>query len=165
MAPGTNDATSLQVGAGNGKVNDVLNIAGSSDMVSILTDKPETNDSFYLWNFCGPGVWHIYATTAGGFVLDWLHEQMYRDMDAEVKHALIEGLTLESNQREIFAAALADLLQFCKNMVLPGAIIKVTGGIVSPEIMALKTQLFSQYMFEFRQDCALICNTLLALHR
>jgi len=49
--------------------------------------------------------------------------------------------------------------------VLPGAVIKVTGGLVSPEIMALKTRLFPQYKFEVRQDCALIGNVLLALCR
>jgi sugar (pentulose or hexulose) kinase len=82
VALGTNDATAAQIGAGNRMSGDILNICGSSDMVSILTDKPIANDSYYLRCFCLPGLWQIFATTAGGFAIDWFREQFCREMSA-----------------------------------------------------------------------------------
>ncbi|MDR3119748.1 MAG: sugar kinase [Clostridiales bacterium] len=80
VALGTNDAASAQIGAGNGLAGDILNISGSSDMVSILTDKPIVHDKYYLRGFCLPGLWQIYVTTAGGFAVDWFRAQFYRDL-------------------------------------------------------------------------------------
>ena len=50
-------------------------------MVSILIDKPVTNPGYYLRNSALPGIWQIYATTAGGFGIDWFYEQFCREMD------------------------------------------------------------------------------------
>jgi sugar (pentulose or hexulose) kinase len=72
-----------QVGAGNVEPGCIMNTAGSSDMVSILTDRPVVNPHYYLRNSALPGMWQIYATTAGGFALDWFHEQLARDMTKE----------------------------------------------------------------------------------
>ena len=82
VALGTNDAASAQIGAGNRSSGDILNISGSSDMVSILTDKPVVNDKYYTRAFCVPGVWQYYVTTAGGFAVDWFREQFCRELDA-----------------------------------------------------------------------------------
>ena len=82
VALGTNDAAAAQIGAGNRKSGGILNISGSSDMVSILTDKPVVNDKYYTRAFCIPGLWQYYVTTAGGFAVDWFREQFYRDLDA-----------------------------------------------------------------------------------
>jgi sugar (pentulose or hexulose) kinase len=83
VAVGTNDMAAAQVGAGNTEPGCIMNTAGSSDMVSILTDRPVVNPHYYLRNSALPGMWQIYATTAGGFALDWFHEQLARDLTKE----------------------------------------------------------------------------------
>ncbi|MCL2060252.1 MAG: FGGY family carbohydrate kinase [Oscillospiraceae bacterium] len=82
VALGTNDAAAAQLGAGNRASGGVLNISGSSDMVSILTDTPIINDKYYTRAFCLPGLWQFYVTTAGGFAVDWFREQFCRDLSA-----------------------------------------------------------------------------------
>lgn len=83
VAVGTNDVAAAQVGAGNREAGCVMNAAGSSDMVSILTDTPVVNPHYYLRNAAFPGMWQIYATTAGGFALEWFHSQFARDLTSE----------------------------------------------------------------------------------
>jgi len=82
VALGTNDAAAAQIGAGNRSSGDILNISGSSDMVSILTDKPVVDDQYYTRAFCIPGIWQYYVTTAGGFAVDWFREQFCRELSA-----------------------------------------------------------------------------------
>ena len=82
VALGTNDAAVAQLGAGNRVSGGILNISGSSDMVSILTDKPVVNDKYYTRAFCVPGLWQFYVTTAGGFAVDWFREQFCADLTA-----------------------------------------------------------------------------------
>jgi sugar (pentulose or hexulose) kinase len=83
VALGTNDAASAQIGAGNRASGDILNISGSSDMVSILTDKPVVNDKYYTRAFCLPDMWQFYVTTAGGFAVDWFMEQFCRELGGQ----------------------------------------------------------------------------------
>ena len=45
---GTNDATVAHVGAGNTKAGDILDISGSSEIITILSDKPVINSKYYL---------------------------------------------------------------------------------------------------------------------
>lgn len=80
VAVGTNDVAAAQMGAGNSSAGQIMNTAGSSEMVSILTDKPVTNPHYYLRNAALPGLWQIYATTAGGFALDWFYLQFCHEM-------------------------------------------------------------------------------------
>jgi sugar (pentulose or hexulose) kinase len=80
VALGTNDAASAQVGARNTTAGHILNISGSSEMVSILTDTPRIDDRYYLRCAATPGLWQIYATTASGFAIDWFRKEFYRDM-------------------------------------------------------------------------------------
>ena len=83
VAVGTNDMASAQVGAGNTTSGSIMNTAGSSDMVSILTDVPAPDPRYYLRNAALPGLWQIYATTAGGFALDWFHREFCREMSIQ----------------------------------------------------------------------------------
>jgi xylulokinase len=83
VAVGTNDMAAAHVGAGNKEAGWIMDTAGSSDMVSILTDKPLTNPHYYLRNSAIPGLWQIYATTAGGFALDWFYDQFCKDMSQD----------------------------------------------------------------------------------
>jgi sugar (pentulose or hexulose) kinase len=81
VAFGTNDAATAQIGADNVSSGSILNISGSSEMVSVLTDHPRIDDQYYLRCSATPGLWQIYATAAGGFALDWFRKEFYRDMD------------------------------------------------------------------------------------
>ena len=80
VALGSNDAAVAHIGAGNTSSGCVMNTAGSSDIISVLSDIPRFDDRYYLRNACIPGLWQIFAITAGGFALDWCREQFYRDM-------------------------------------------------------------------------------------
>lgn len=78
---GSNDVATAQIGAGNINEGDILNISGSSEMISIISDKPIVSDSYYLRNAITPGKWQIYATTLGGFAIEWFRKEFYRDQD------------------------------------------------------------------------------------
>lgn len=83
VAVGTNDVAAAQMGAKNMSAGKIMNTAGSSEMVSILTDVPQVNPHYYLRNAALPGLWQIYSTTAGGFAVDWFYEQFCRDLDRD----------------------------------------------------------------------------------
>jgi sugar (pentulose or hexulose) kinase len=80
---GTNDVAAAQMGAGNKRAGDIIDTAGSSEMVSILTDKPRVDAGYYLRNSALPGLWQIYATTCGGFGIQWFYEQFCRELTLE----------------------------------------------------------------------------------
>lgn len=77
---GSNDAATAQIGADNLNCGDMLNISGSSDMISIITDIPKISDMYYLRNAITPGKWQIYATTIGGFAIEWFRKEFYKDV-------------------------------------------------------------------------------------
>ncbi|MGE4485124.1 MAG: FGGY-family carbohydrate kinase [Oscillospiraceae bacterium] len=77
---GTNDVATAQMGAGNKSAGCMMNTAGSSEMISILTDKPAVNPGYYLRNSALPGLWQIYVITCGGFGVDWFYDQFCREM-------------------------------------------------------------------------------------
>ena len=83
VAVGTNDVASAQMGAHNLHSGQMMNTAGSSEMISILTDRPIPDPHYYLRNAAIPGLWQIYATTAGGFALDWYRKQFCREIPRE----------------------------------------------------------------------------------
>lgn len=80
---GTNDMAAAQAGAGNFEPGCVMEAAGSSDMVSVLTDVPAVSPDYYLRSSAVRGIWQIYATTAGGFALDWFHQQFARELSRD----------------------------------------------------------------------------------
>ena len=83
VSVGSNDVAIAQMGAHNQTAGRIMDTAGSSEMVSILTDKPAVNPKYYLRNAVLPGLWQIYATTAGGFAIDWFYEQFCGEMSRE----------------------------------------------------------------------------------
>lgn len=83
VAVGTNDMAAVHVGAGNERAGAIVNAAGSSEMVSVLTDVPAADPHYYLRCAATPGLWQIYATTAGGFALEWFREQLARDVSQD----------------------------------------------------------------------------------
>ncbi|GAA3560309.1 L-fuculokinase [Microlunatus spumicola] len=96
VAVGTNDMAAAQCGAGNVEAGGTMNTAGSSDMVSVLTDRPVTNPGYYLRNAALPGLWQIYATTAGGFALEWFWSQFCRDLSRETFYEELVPAALEA---------------------------------------------------------------------
>ena len=81
VAVGSNDAATAQIGAGNTMAGDILDISGSSEMVSIISEKPYIDDRYYLRTACTQGKWQIFAITTGGFAIDWFKQEFYREMD------------------------------------------------------------------------------------
>ena len=90
VATGTNDVAAAQMGAKNSLPGEMMNTTGSSEMVSILTDNPVVNPEYYLRNSALPGIWQIYATTAGGFAIDWFQAELCREMTKKEFYAYFD---------------------------------------------------------------------------
>ncbi|MFT3983629.1 MAG: FGGY family carbohydrate kinase [Lachnospiraceae bacterium] len=100
---GTNDVAAAQMGAQNQRAGKIMNTAGSSEMISILTDKPVVNPHYYLRNAALPGLWQIYSTTAGGFAVDWFYEQFCRDIKKEdfYRDYIVHAIEIFINDHEV----------------------------------------------------------------
>lgn len=204
VAVGTNDVAAAQVGAGNRAPGRVMNTAGSSEMVSILTDKPATSPHYYLRCAATPGLWQIYATTAGGFAVDWFREQFCRELDEPAFYAYVascidrlasapsevsfdpylsgdrqsmvrrtaswHGLTLASDRDEMLFSLLASMQDVLYDAVRRAAavvqldpLIRISGGMTTPEYLRLKRSRFPGFDFLLVDDCPIRGNALLAL--
>ena len=203
VALGTNDMAAAQVGAGNRRSGCVLNVAGSSDMIGILTDTPAVSTHYYLRCSADAGLWQMYSTTAGGFALDWFHEQFCRELtdkgdfyqmvadvlseagDQKAKSTFLpylsgdrqslrkktgafNGLTLGSTREDMLLAlmhgiqsVLWDTFQRAGEVTKLEPVIKITGGMVNPAYLKLKSLYFDPYRFEEIQNCPLRGNALL----
>lgn len=201
---GTNDVAAAQMGAGNKKAGQIMNTAGSSEMVSILSDKPITNAKYYLRNAALPGLWQIYATTCGGFGIQWFYEQFCREMtldefyryeDDEIqkfittgrsdvsftpylsgdrqslikKTASWKGLTLASTRGEMLVSLLVAIQDVIYGTIEKAAkvqtlenVIKITGGMLTPMYLRLKTQLHPEYDLKMVDDCPILGNVALS---
>lgn len=93
---GTNDIAAAQIGAGNRTSGAVINGAGSSDMISILTDRPIVSPHHYLRYSAIPGLWQVYATTAGGFALEWFRTQFAREVTKEEFYSQLVPLAIKA---------------------------------------------------------------------
>jgi sugar (pentulose or hexulose) kinase len=78
---GSNDAATGILGAGIVENGDILNIAGSNEILTILTNKPVINEGYYLRNSLFPGKWQIFSVNIGGFALEWFRQLAYSEMD------------------------------------------------------------------------------------
>jgi len=78
---GSNDTSSAAVGAGVLKGGQILNISGSSEIVTICLEKPIPDEKYYLRTHPFPNKWLMYDITTGGFALEWFHSQFCREMD------------------------------------------------------------------------------------
>lgn len=98
---GTNDAAAAQIGAGNTSPGDILNTSGSSEMVSILTNIPIVNEKYYLRKAATPGLWQIYATTLGGFGLEWFRKEICDDMEKDEYYSKYVPEVIGKKENEI----------------------------------------------------------------
>ncbi len=100
---GTNDVAVAHMGAGNSRSGEMMDTAGSSEMISILTDTPAVNPHYYLRNAVLPGLWQIYSTTAGGFAVDWFYKEFCREMTEEEFYGryILEAVEKNLQNRDI----------------------------------------------------------------
>lgn len=205
VAMGTNDVACAQMGAGNTKAGCIMNTAGSSEMVSILTDRPVVNPEYYLRNAALPGLWQIYATTAGGFAVDWFHNQFCKEMtkkeffkeympkcieadkgEVEVvfqpyltgdrqslrkKRGAWTGLTLAATRDQMLVALLKSMqgvlyktIRQAEKVLPLERVIKVAGGLATPDYMQIKKLEMPDFTFEVVEDCPILGNVALAKH-
>lgn len=202
---GTNDVVAAHAGAGNDRSGQILNTAGSSDMVSILTDKPCLHPQYYIRNAGVPGLWQIYATTSGGFAVEWFYREFCQEMDrdsfykvflpeslklrkdnpvafapylAEDRQSLERrtagwtGLTLAANKKQMLASllysmqkVLSDTVEYASAHVKMDPVIKLSGGLAVDEVLELKKEMFPGFRFEFKDDCCILGNLVMAKQR
>jgi len=78
---GANDTTSAAFGAGAVNNGDILNISGSSEIVTVTTDNPIPNESYYLRTSMEADKWLYLTITVGGFAVEWFRKEFCKDMD------------------------------------------------------------------------------------
>lgn len=80
---GSNDTSSAALGAGVLKSGQILNISGSSEILTICMDGPIPNEKYYLRTHPLPHKWLMFDITTGGFALEWFRSQFCREMSKE----------------------------------------------------------------------------------
>lgn len=80
---GSNDTSSAAVGAGVLKSGQILNISGSSEILTICIDRPIPHEKYYLRTHPLPNKWLMFDITTGGFALEWFRSQFCREMSQE----------------------------------------------------------------------------------
>ena len=68
---GANDTTAAAYGAGATHPGDILNISGSSEILTVTTDHPIPHEKYYTRTSMEAGKWLCLAITVGGFALEW----------------------------------------------------------------------------------------------
>ena len=84
VAMGANDTTSAAYGSGAVNNGDILNISGSSEIITVTTDSPVPHGKYYIRSSMEPGKWLYLSITVGGFALDWFRKEFYSEMDRKV---------------------------------------------------------------------------------
>ncbi|HHF98607.1 hypothetical protein J7L81_00925 [Candidatus Aerophobetes bacterium] len=92
---GSNDTSSAAVGAGLVKSGQILNITGSSEIITICLEKPIPDEKYYLRTHPFPDRWLMYDITTGGFALEWFYSQFCKEMNREEFYNLYLGKVLE----------------------------------------------------------------------
>lgn len=80
---GSNDTSSAALGAGVVESGQILNISGSSELLTICMDRPIPDEKYYLRTHPVPNRWLMFDITTGGFALEWFHSQFCREMSRE----------------------------------------------------------------------------------
>jgi sugar (pentulose or hexulose) kinase len=80
---GSNDTSSAAVGAGVLKGGQILNISGSSEILTICLNRPIPDEKYYLRTHPLPDKWLMFDITTGGFALEWFRSQFCREMSKE----------------------------------------------------------------------------------
>ncbi|MBC7189510.1 hypothetical protein H5U35_04765 [Candidatus Aerophobetes bacterium] len=78
---GANDTSSAAVGAGCLEEGQILNITGSSEILTICLRRPIPDEKYYLRTHPLPERWLMFDITTGGFALEWFRCQFCREID------------------------------------------------------------------------------------
>ncbi|SHM25374.1 xylulokinase [Caldanaerovirga acetigignens] len=97
VAVGANDTTSAAYGAGAVEKGDILNISGSSEIVTITTDDPKPHEKYYVRVSMENGKWLYLAITVGGFALEWFRKEFYKEMDKKYFYEVYLPEVLKKN--------------------------------------------------------------------
>jgi len=81
VSMGANDTTSAAFGAGAVNHGDILNVSGSSEIITITTTTPVPHEKYCIRSSMEPGKWLYLAITVGGFALEWFRKEFYSEMD------------------------------------------------------------------------------------
>lgn len=101
MLMGSNDTSAAALGAGLLESGQILNISGSSELITVCLDRPLPHEKYYLRTHPLPGRWLVYDIVIGGFALDWFFEQFCREMTREEFHTSYLQRVLEGQGNKV----------------------------------------------------------------
>ncbi|MGC8777634.1 MAG: FGGY-family carbohydrate kinase [Candidatus Caldatribacteriaceae bacterium] len=96
---GSNDTSATALGAGLLENGQVLNISGSSEIITICLDKPIPDERYYLRTHPFPGLWLMYDIVVGGFAFEWFRTQFCREMQQEEFYGTYLKKVLEGEEQ------------------------------------------------------------------
>lgn len=80
---GSNDSAAAAFGAGAVVPGDIMNISGSSEIMTITTKNPVPHPRLYLRTSVEADKWLYLSITVGGFALEWFRKNFCREMSAD----------------------------------------------------------------------------------
>ncbi|WHH59917.1 FGGY family carbohydrate kinase [Petroclostridium sp. X23] len=80
---GANDTSSAAFGAGAVNHGDILNVAGSSEIVTVTTTDPKPCESYYIRTSVEENKWLYLTITISGFALEWYRKEFYKEISKE----------------------------------------------------------------------------------
>lgn len=80
---GSNDSAAAAFGAGATNPGDIMNISGSSEIMTITTQNPVPHPRLYLRTSVEADKWLYLSITVGGFALEWFRSNFCREMSAD----------------------------------------------------------------------------------
>ena len=168
---GANDSSSAAYGAGAVENGDIMNLSGSSEIVTVTTTNPVPHPKYYLRTSVEEGKWLYLAITVGGFAFEWFRKQFCRVRFlphlAGDRHSLVKkkggfsGLTMDTTREDMLRALLVGTYDpVLEALSIIGKTTKLnpgiywSGGMVSDEYQQFKGKVFDGFHFIPRADCS-----------
>jgi xylulokinase len=90
---GSNDTSAACLGAGVTEPGQILDIAGSAELLAVCLDRPVAGEKHHLRVHPLPGRWIAFTIIVNGFALEWFRRQFCPDMDESAFYGTwLEGL-------------------------------------------------------------------------
>lgn len=100
---GGGDTACATYGAGSENEGEILDIAGSSEILTISLKTPYPSPKYNLRTHVLRDRWVIFTITVGGIALEWFREQFCREMDKKTFYdTYLPEVLQETNTSEIF---------------------------------------------------------------
>jgi len=96
---GSNDTSSAAVGAGVLEEGQILNISGSSEILTICLRRPIPDEKYYLRAHPLPDRWLMFDITTGGFALEWFRSQFCKEISEEEFYIYYLGKILKEKRK------------------------------------------------------------------